>query len=183
MVRACTKFCVAFCTTLKFFHYVSIASVSVVPPQMFQKYRINYALVLKANPRTLLKPSEILDASMLMTVVLLLSFTVFSFAASSEAQADVQRYTMLGTTVFFFVLAAWPGKHFYGRTRWYLAKLLWRTVTSPFSKVQFKEGFFADQLTSMVRLVMDLSYTVCYYTTAAFLLDTNEGAKVCQPFT
>ncbi len=115
----------------------------------------------------------------LLTVLWLITFTTYCFAASTDVHGDIQRYTLVGFLLLVLLMMAWPGPQFYRSTRWYLAKLLFRTVTSPFAKVQFKEAFFADQLTSMVRFVTDLAYTTCYYTTAAFLLDDNSGAQHC----
>eukprot|EP00698_Gefionella_okellyi_P013123 TRINITY_DN3575_c0_g2_i2.p1 TRINITY_DN3575_c0_g2~~TRINITY_DN3575_c0_g2_i2.p1 ORF type:complete len:548 (-),score=90.58 TRINITY_DN3575_c0_g2_i2:1101-2744(-) len=48
-------------------------------------------------------------------------------------------------------------------SRFWLLKHLFRVVTAPFYKVVFSDFFLADQLNSLVLLLYDLEYVLCYY--------------------
>ena len=43
-------------------------------------------------------------------------------------------------------------------------------IVSPFSQVRFIEVYVGDVLTSMVKTIVDLEYTICFYITGDFLL-------------
>jgi len=141
--------------------------------------RIDHTLILQADPRTALLPSEIVDGASLFTFLWLVAFAVFSFVTSQDAPAAGPRYVLLGLVVTTLGVFLWPGRSFYYETRAYLGDLIVKTAKAPFSKAVFKEAFFADQLTSMVRLFQDLAYTVCYYTTGAFLTSDPSLSQTC----
>lgn len=59
-------------------------------------------------------------------------------------------------------------------SRSYLLKTLFNIFVSPFSAVGFKDFFIADQLISLVRVLIDLFYSFCFYSTGDFI--TNNSA-------
>uniref|UniRef100_A0A8B9HE89 Xenotropic and polytropic retrovirus receptor 1a n=1 Tax=Astyanax mexicanus TaxID=7994 RepID=A0A8B9HE89_ASTMX len=56
-----------------------------------------------------------------------------------------------------------PFKTAYYKSRFWLLKLLFRVFTAPFHRVEFADFWLADQLNSLVIVLMDLEYLVCYY--------------------
>lgn len=78
-------------------------------------------------------------------------------------------YIHLALTLSFLLLLLFPVKSFFFTSRISLMKALRNIVISPFSKVRFIEFFLADQLCSLVRVLLDLEYITCFYFTGSFL--------------
>ena len=55
-----------------------------------------------------------------------------------------------------------PLNVFHRRGRWGLVKTIFRVVTAPFHKVTFGDFWFADQLNSLVIVLLDVEYLICY---------------------
>ncbi|TKS80396.1 Xenotropic and polytropic retrovirus receptor 1 -like protein [Collichthys lucidus] len=80
-----------------------------------------------------------------------------------------------------------PFKTCYYKSRFWLLKLLFRVVTAPFHHVGFADFWLADQLNSLVVVLMDLEYMICFY---SFELDwkkhdgliSSSGADVCNSY-
>ncbi|MEQ2243203.1 Xenotropic and polytropic retrovirus receptor 1, partial [Ilyodon furcidens] len=64
---------------------------------------------------------------------------------------------------FFLLFLINPLKTCYYKSRFWLLKLLFRVVTAPFHHVGFADFWLADQLNSLVVVLMDLEYMICFY--------------------
>jgi len=49
------------------------------------------------------------------------------------------------------------------KARWWLTKTLARIVTAPFWPVEFRDFFLADQLLSIVIVLYDLEFSICFF--------------------
>lgn len=56
-------------------------------------------------------------------------------------------------------------------------------IVSPFSQVRFIEVYVGDVLTSMVKTIVDLEYTVCFYITGDFLLSQPQTCLYPNKYT
>uniref|UniRef100_A0A8B9H9K9 Xenotropic and polytropic retrovirus receptor 1a n=1 Tax=Astyanax mexicanus TaxID=7994 RepID=A0A8B9H9K9_ASTMX len=81
-----------------------------------------------------------------------------------------------------------PFKTAYYKSRFWLLKLLFRVFTAPFHRVEFADFWLADQLNSLVIVLMDLEYLVCYYsmelqwTEVDGLLPHSQGDGKCHTY-
>ncbi|KAM7378744.1 hypothetical protein PAMP_004343 [Pampus punctatissimus] len=88
---------------------------------------------------------------------------------------------------FFLLFLINPFKTCYYKSRFWLLKLLFRVVTAPFHRVGFADFWLADQLNSLVVVLMDLEYMICFY---SFELDwkshdgliSSEDKEVCNSY-
>ncbi|KAK7448389.1 hypothetical protein BaRGS_00040117, partial [Batillaria attramentaria] len=77
-----------------------------------------------------------------------------------------------------FLAVLWAGSVlsylyiFYYRARMWLLRILFRIFTAPFHHVGFADFWLADQLNSLVSVMLDFEYLVCYY---AFEVDWLPG--------
>lgn len=95
-----------------------------------------------------------------------IAFTAFACAFMVCLGFDVAKLldkifpcVMWGLILAFFFN---PLKMFYRRGRWGLMKSLFRIVTAPFHKVSFGDFWLADQLNSLVIVLLDVEYLICY---------------------
>ncbi|KTF83296.1 hypothetical protein cypCar_00024858 [Cyprinus carpio] len=81
-----------------------------------------------------------------------------------------------------------PFKTAYYKSRFWLIKLLFRVFTTPFHRVEFADFWLADQLNSLVIVLSDLEYLVCYYSMElqwgdrSGLLPSTYGDERCNSY-
>ncbi|KAI2661844.1 hypothetical protein H4Q32_007531 [Labeo rohita] len=81
-----------------------------------------------------------------------------------------------------------PFKTAYYKSRFWLIKLLFRVFTAPFHRVEFADFWLADQLNSLVIVLSDLEYLVCYYSMElqwgdhSGLLPSTYGDERCNSY-
>eukprot|EP00742_Colponemidia_sp_Colp-10_P014803 GILJ01016859.1.p1 GENE.GILJ01016859.1~~GILJ01016859.1.p1 ORF type:complete len:671 (+),score=67.32 GILJ01016859.1:135-2147(+) len=79
-----------------------------------------------------------------------------------------EQYIPLIVLSLFVIFLLFPGRCFHGEGRIIGWKSLLRVISAPLLPVCFLDNFVGDQLTSAVKYLGDLEYTVCYYSTNAF---------------
>ena len=72
-------------------------------------------------------------------------------------------------TVIVVCLVLCPFDMFFRATRIFLASNLLKIIIAPFAKVSFVQLFVADQLCSLVKVLLDLNYAVCFYATEGYI--------------
>nr|KAG5685268.1 hypothetical protein BaRGS_034274 [Batillaria attramentaria] len=73
-----------------------------------------------------------------------------------------------------------PIKVFYYRARMWLLRILFRIFTAPFHHVGFADFWLADQLNSLVSVMLDFEYLVCYYAFEVDWLPGPASEPVCM---
>jgi hypothetical protein len=68
---------------------------------------------------------------------------------------------VLVAAVFFLFLFN-PLNILWSNGRWWFMRVIGRTLAAPFFPVQFEDFWFADQLNSLVLVLLDFEYLVCF---------------------
>eukprot|EP00298_Acanthocystis_sp_HF-20_P013635 c20445_g1_i6.p1 GENE.c20445_g1_i6~~c20445_g1_i6.p1 ORF type:complete len:596 (+),score=187.30 c20445_g1_i6:352-2139(+) len=145
----------------------------------WRTHRVNYHLLLELSPNSKSHTQVFTEATGL-TFVFLANFMIFYKSQRSE-QGDFPNWiSKKQSRIFpFLLLLYFAFKAFYP---WRKKKFLWGTIKeiiiSPFGRVTFREFFVADFLTSLVKPMIFLVYSWCFYLSGEWLTDpVQEGAK------
>ncbi|CAM9577383.1 unnamed protein product [Lampetra planeri] len=146
---------------------------------------VNHVLIFELDPRNNLSHQHLFEVAGFLGVLWCLSLLACVFG--SYLPVPVQAYP-LALYIFILLFLLNPTKTCYYKSRVWLLRLLLRVFTAPFHKVGFADFWLADQLNSLVGILMDLEYMLCFY---AYELDwTNlrglwypkEGDRVCNSY-
>jgi len=72
-----------------------------------------------------------------------------------------------------------PFKWLIRKGRWGVFKVTMRILLAPFYRVRFGDFWFADQLNSIVVILLDIEFMLCFYS-YVWPLDKNEDGKICN---
>ena len=72
-----------------------------------------------------------------------------------------------------------PFKWLIGKGRYGVVKVTMRILLAPLYQVRFGDFWFADQLNSIVVILLDLEFMLCFYS-YVWPMDENEDGKVCN---
>lgn len=125
------------------------------------------------------------SAASLTLIYFLFAVPFFGLSASPEAKTAFnlnwldQNYIPFVMFLLLTLAFLVPANVLFKRTRFYLLRSIGRIIISPFSEAGFIECFIADQLCSLVCIFSDLTYSLCYNFSGAFI----EGdVETCQVF-
>ncbi|KAG1959690.1 xenotropic and polytropic retrovirus receptor 1 homolog [Pimephales promelas] len=121
---------------------------------------VNHVLIFELNPRNNLSHQHLFEIAGFLGVLWCVSILSCLFAKDTMIPIQVNPLALYG---FFFFFLINPFKTCYYKSRFWLLKLLFRVVTAPFHRVGFADFWLADQLNSLVVLLMDLEYMICFY--------------------
>lgn len=132
---------------------------------------INYSSLLEA-PRSFLTPTCICSTSGVITAMLGLFVSVFMFlvAAEFDKAAVVLELLSWGLVTLYLLN---PLRIFCRKERFTFLASMGRTFLAPFFKVRFLDAWLADQLVSLIVIMLDLEYSVCYFVGSAGYYDTG----------
>ncbi|KAM3866474.1 xenotropic and polytropic retrovirus receptor 1 homolog isoform 1-T1 [Diretmus argenteus] len=145
---------------------------------------VNHVLIFELNPRNNLSHQHLFEIAGLLGVLWCVSLLSCLFSDSILVPMQANPLALYG---FFLLFLINPFKTCYYKSRFWLLKLLFRVVTAPFHRVEFADFWLADQLNSLVVVLMDLEYMICFY---SFELDwhkhngliNSEGKDVCHSY-
>uniref|UniRef100_A0A7N9AM62 Xenotropic and polytropic retrovirus receptor 1 homolog n=1 Tax=Mastacembelus armatus TaxID=205130 RepID=A0A7N9AM62_9TELE len=121
---------------------------------------VNHVLIFELNPRNNLSHQHLFEIAGLLGVLWCVSLLSCLFSDSILVPMQANPLALYG---FFFLFLINPFKTCYYKSRFWLLKLLFRVVTAPFHRVGFADFWLADQLNSLVVVLMDLEYMICFY--------------------
>ncbi|XP_030629080.1 LOW QUALITY PROTEIN: xenotropic and polytropic retrovirus receptor 1 homolog [Chanos chanos] len=121
---------------------------------------VNHVLIFELNPRNNLSHQHLFEIAGFLGVLWCVSILSCLFSGSIMIPIQVNPLILYG---FFFLFLINPFKTCYYKSRFWLLKLLFRVVTAPFHRVEFADFWLADQLNSLVMVLMDLEYLICFY--------------------
>uniref|UniRef100_A0A8C5FG35 Xenotropic and polytropic retrovirus receptor 1 homolog n=1 Tax=Gadus morhua TaxID=8049 RepID=A0A8C5FG35_GADMO len=121
---------------------------------------VNHVLIFELNPRNNLSHQHLFEIAGLLGVLWCVSLLCCLFSSSILVPMQLNPLALYG---FFLLFLINPFKTCYYKSRFWLLKLLFRVVTAPFHRVEFADFWLADQLNSLVVVLMDLEYMVCFY--------------------
>uniref|UniRef100_A0A8C5GH11 Xenotropic and polytropic retrovirus receptor 1 homolog n=1 Tax=Gouania willdenowi TaxID=441366 RepID=A0A8C5GH11_GOUWI len=138
---------------------------------------VNHVLIFELNPRNNLSHQHLFEIAGLLGVLWCVSLLSCLFSNSIRVPMQANPLALYGLFLLFLIN---PFKTCYYKSRFWLLKLLFRVVTAPFHRVGFADFWLADQLNSLVVVLMDLEYLICFY---SFELDwkKHDGLIINEP--
>ncbi|XP_030640332.1 xenotropic and polytropic retrovirus receptor 1a isoform X3 [Chanos chanos] len=121
---------------------------------------VNHVLIFELNPRNNLSHQHLFEIAGFLGVLWCISILSCLYADFTRVPMHANPLILYGLMLLFLIN---PFKTFYYKSRFWLLKLLFRVFTAPFHRVEFADFWLADQLNSLVIVLMDLEYLVCYY--------------------
>uniref|UniRef100_A0A8C4S4D5 Xenotropic and polytropic retrovirus receptor 1b n=1 Tax=Erpetoichthys calabaricus TaxID=27687 RepID=A0A8C4S4D5_ERPCA len=131
---------------------------------------VNHVLIFELNPRNNLSHQHLFEIAGFLGVLWCLSILSCLYGPTFMVPMQVNPLILYG---FMFLFLINPTKTFYYKSRFWLLKILFRLCTAPFHKVEFADFWLADQLNSMVTVLMDLEYMICFYSFELQWSETN----------
>ncbi|KAF5889068.1 xenotropic and polytropic retrovirus receptor 1, partial [Clarias magur] len=121
---------------------------------------VNHVLIFELNPRNNLSHQHLFEIAGFLGVLWCVSILLCLYADSTGLPMQASPLLLYGLMFLFLIN---PFKMAYYKSRFWLLKLLFRVFTAPFHRVEFADFWLADQLNSLVFVLMDLEYLVCFY--------------------
>ncbi|KAG7332803.1 hypothetical protein KOW79_004637 [Hemibagrus wyckioides] len=121
---------------------------------------VNHVLIFELNPRNNLSHQHLFEIAGFLGGLWCVSILLCLYADSTRLPMQASPLILYGLMFLFLIN---PFKTFYYKSRFWLLKLLFRVFTAPFHRVEFADFWLADQLNSLVIVLMDLEYLVCFY--------------------
>uniref|UniRef100_W5L5G8 Xenotropic and polytropic retrovirus receptor 1a n=1 Tax=Astyanax mexicanus TaxID=7994 RepID=W5L5G8_ASTMX len=121
---------------------------------------VNHVLIFELNPRNNLSHQHLFEIAGFLGVLWCISILSCLYADATGLPMQANPLILYGLMLLFLIN---PFKTAYYKSRFWLLKLLFRVFTAPFHRVEFADFWLADQLNSLVIVLMDLEYLVCYY--------------------
>uniref|UniRef100_A0A3Q3LB60 Xenotropic and polytropic retrovirus receptor 1a n=1 Tax=Mastacembelus armatus TaxID=205130 RepID=A0A3Q3LB60_9TELE len=121
---------------------------------------VNHVLIFEINPRNNLSHQHLFEIAGFLGVLWCLSILSCLYSDYTYLPMQINPLILYGFMVLFLIN---PFKTCYYKSRFWLLKLLFRVFTAPFHRVEFADFWLADQLNSLVFVLMDLEYLICFY--------------------
>ncbi|XP_053715613.1 xenotropic and polytropic retrovirus receptor 1a [Synchiropus splendidus] len=121
---------------------------------------VNHVLIFEINPRNNLSHQHLFEIAGFLGVLWCISILSCLYSEYTYIPMQINPLILYGFMVLFLIN---PFKTCYYKSRFWLLKLLFRVFTAPFHRVEFADFWLADQLNSLVVVLMDLEYLVCFY--------------------
>uniref|UniRef100_A0A3B5KK56 Xenotropic and polytropic retrovirus receptor 1a n=1 Tax=Xiphophorus couchianus TaxID=32473 RepID=A0A3B5KK56_9TELE len=121
---------------------------------------VNHVLIFEIDPRDNLSHQHLFEIAGFLGVLWCLSILSCLYSEYTYLPMQVNPLILYGFMVLFLIN---PFKTCYYKSRFWLIKLLFRVFTAPFHRVEFADFWLADQLNSLVVVLMDFEYLICFY--------------------
>uniref|UniRef100_A0A3Q0RMI4 Xenotropic and polytropic retrovirus receptor 1a n=1 Tax=Amphilophus citrinellus TaxID=61819 RepID=A0A3Q0RMI4_AMPCI len=121
---------------------------------------VNHVLIFEINPRNNLSHQHLFEIAGFLGVLWCLSILSCLYSQYTYIPMQANPLILYGFILLFLIN---PFKTCYYKSRFWLLKLLFRVFTAPFHRVEFADFWLADQLNSLVFVLMDLEYLFCFY--------------------
>ncbi|XP_069183352.1 solute carrier family 53 member 1 isoform X2 [Procambarus clarkii] len=122
---------------------------------------VNHVLIFEIDPRNHLTEQHLIEIAAIFGVIWALSVLGFLYAEA----LSIPSYTVpLALLCFMMLFLLNPTRTFHHEARFWLLKKLGRVVCAPFFFVQFADFWLGDQLNTLVQVLKDFEYSLCFYT-------------------
>uniref|UniRef100_A0A673X2T9 Xenotropic and polytropic retrovirus receptor 1a n=1 Tax=Salmo trutta TaxID=8032 RepID=A0A673X2T9_SALTR len=136
---------------------------------------VNHVLIFELNPRSNLSHQHLFEIAGFLGVLWCMSILSCLYSEYTMLPMQVNPLILYGFMLLFLIN---PFKTGYYKSRFWLLKLLFRVFTAPFHRVEFADFWLADQLNSLVIVLMDLEYLICFY---SFELKWSDRKGLLEP--
>ncbi|KAI9556155.1 Xenotropic and polytropic retrovirus receptor 1-like protein [Daphnia sinensis] len=133
--------------------------------QGWRKSGVNHVLIFELDPRHHLTEQHLLELASVLGVLWTLSVLAFLYSKFLGIPPYVNPLALAVTMVLFLLN---PTRTFVHEARFWFLRKLGRALCAPFFFVGFADFWLADQLNSLVPVLLDFQYMICFYA-------TNEG--------
>ncbi|GFN77603.1 xenotropic and polytropic retrovirus receptor 1 [Plakobranchus ocellatus] len=121
---------------------------------------VNHVLIFEIDPRNHLSHCQLFELASCLGVFWASSVLLYLYSDFLMIPAMAMPLVFLVVLIIFLIN---PFNFFYYRARMWLLRILWRIVTAPYNHVGFADFWLADQLNSLVTVLLDFQFLVCYY--------------------
>lgn len=137
---------------------------------VWTRSRINYIYLFDLDPRHVRKPRQIFASATDEAIVYFINLLLYYKVKMRRFPAWIPAgYYPLSLCVYALYKLVTP---------WERRQVLWsavmRCLAAPFRPVTFLDSYAADVLTSMVKVFQDIAWSVCYFISGQFLLDSSD---------
>ena len=133
---------------------------------VWRRYRINYIYLFDFNPQIVQDPATLFDECVDETIVLLVTLILY-YKTSTHAMPE---WFPPGIYPAFLVLYTIWHFIFPLKQRRPLWSAMARVCRAPLTSPSFFETYVADVFTSMVKILLDLLWTICFIISGDFLI-------------
>lgn len=135
---------------------------------LWKIYRVNYVYIFEFDPRKIYSLDSLIITTSRLTILYFINLILYFKLSRGEISyftPSVSNYCplLLIFIFFYFLIFSKLNYSFY------------KTIFAPFYQLTFFNSFIGDVLTSLVRPIVDLSYSMCFYI-------TGEWRKFFIPF-
>jgi hypothetical protein len=152
---------------------------------VLRSVNVNLELILETSPLTPADRFVMVGALLLVAVALvmvgLMVQSVYPDGIVAEAQGWVEVLVStpawIGTLLVLLIpllLLLCPAPVAMLPSRWFFISQVGAVASAPFSTVTFPAFFLADQLTSAVRILLDLEYGLCFVVSGSFVTNDSD---------
>ena len=142
----------------------------------FRRFRINADLIFQFDQRSRLSFHEVLSEATTLAVLYSALFLLYVEYSGRDVRRTKDVWAMyfpdqlFPLIVFLYLIVKFflPWASHWPTRRW-LMKNLASVIIAPFGACEFRHTFLADVLTSMVKMLVYLTFSICYYVTGDFL--------------
>ncbi|XP_042222199.1 xenotropic and polytropic retrovirus receptor 1-like isoform X1 [Homarus americanus] len=132
---------------------------------------VNHVLIFEIDPRNHLTEQHLIEIAAIFGVIWALSVLGFLYADA----LSIPSYTVpLALLCFMILFLLNPTRTFHHEARFWLLKKLGRVVCAPFCFVQFADFWLGDQLNTLVQVLKDFEYSLCFYTQGINWYSSND---------
>ncbi|KAG7202378.1 hypothetical protein KM043_018697 [Ampulex compressa] len=135
---------------------------------------VNHVLIFELDPRNHLSEQHLMELAAVLGVVWTLSLLSFLYSASLSIPPYVNPLALVCIMLAFLLN---PLRMFRHEARFWLLKIIGRVLVTPFAYVNFADFWLADQLNSMVTILLDFHFLVCFYITNGNWLEAGNTTQ------
>ncbi|KAE9535948.1 hypothetical protein AGLY_007849 [Aphis glycines] len=121
---------------------------------------VNHVLIFELDPRKHVTEQHLFEIAGILGVVCALSILGYLYSDALSIPAYINPLSLV---ILFTLLMINPIKIFYFEARFWLLRIVWRMACAPFYYVGFADFWLADQLNSLVTVLLDAHYLICFY--------------------
>ncbi|XP_071947796.1 xenotropic and polytropic retrovirus receptor 1 homolog [Antedon mediterranea] len=126
----------------------------------WRKAGVNHVLIFELDPRSNLTHEQLLEIAMFFAVLWGISIISFMYCTYTVIPPYVNPLILV-TFLAVFLINPFPILYF--KARIWLLRVLLRIILAPYYPVGFADFWLADQLNSLVTVLLDLEFLICYY--------------------
>lgn len=135
---------------------------------------VNHVLIFELDPRNHLSDQHLIEMATIFGVLWALSVLSFLYSHVLSIPPYANPLTLAVIMVVFLIN---PTKTFRHDARFWLLKRLGRIFAAPFFYVTFADFWLADQLNSLVPVLQDFQYLICFYAYNVQWTESNDVNK------